>query len=112
MKRFWVRAGKPALIFFINNFVQFEQLVEELLNEMPYIEVSNQIFDLEMEKYKGRPEIFVQKLKSILQGNKHTDKYGNIILLITLEQKQEFLKKIKLNIMIKGFGPGDLIDSL
>lgn len=92
--------------------MQFEKLVEELLNEMPYIEVSNQIFDLEMEKYKGSPEKFVQKLKSILQGNKHVDKYDNIIQLTTPEQKQEFLKKIKLNIMIKGFIPGDLIDSL
>lgn len=79
---------------------------------MPYIEVSNQIFDLEMEKYKGKPEKFVQKLKSILQGNKHVDKYGNIIQLTTPEQKEEFLKKIKLNIMIKGFVPGDLIDSI
>jgi len=92
--------------------VQFEKLVEELLNEMPYIEVSNQIFDLEMEKYKGKPEKFVQKLKNILQGNKYVDKYGNIIQLTTPEQKEEFLKKIKLNIMIKGFVPGDLIDSI
>lgn len=96
----------------LNNSVQFEKLVEKLLNEMPYIEVSNQIFDLEVEKYKGRPEKFVQKLKSILQGEKYTDKYGNTIQLITPEEKEQFRKKIKLNLLIKSFVPGDLIDSV
>ena len=79
---------------------------------MPYIEVSNQIFDLEMENYKGKPEKFIQKIQSILQGNKHTDKYGNIIQLVTPEEKNLFRKKIKLNLMIKGFLPGDLFDSI
>ena len=92
--------------------MQFDKLVEQLLTEMPYIEVSNQIFDLEMEKYKGRPEKFVQKLQSILQGDSYTDKYGNTIQLTTPEKKDIFRKKIKLNLMIKGFVPGDLIDSL
>jgi len=92
--------------------VQFEKLVKKLLNEMPYIEISNQIFDLEMEKYKGTPEKFIQKLKSILQGEKHTDKYGNTIQLITQEQKDLFLKKIKHSYIITGFIPGDLINSL
>ena len=79
---------------------------------MPYIEISNQIFDLEMERYKGRPEKFVQKLKSILQGDKHTDKYGNTIQLTTSEEKNIFLKKIKNSYIITGFIPGDLIDRL
>lgn len=79
---------------------------------MPYIEISNQIFDLEIEKYKNNPEKFVLKLKSILQGDKHTDKYGNTIQLSAPEQKEEFLKKIKLNLIIKGVVPGDLIDSI
>lgn len=92
--------------------MQFETLVEEILTEMPYIEVSNQIFDLEMEKYKGQPRKFVQILQSILQGNKHTDKYGNTIQLVTPEEKKLFYKKIKLNLMIKGFLPGDLFDSI
>lgn len=92
--------------------MQFDRLVEQLLNEMPYIEVSNQIFDLEMEKYKGRPEKFVQKIKSILQGEKHTDKYGNTIQLTTPEEKNVFLKKVKNSYIITGFIPGDLIDSL
>jgi len=92
--------------------VQFEKLVEELLNEMPYIEISNQIFDLEMEKYKGKPEKFVQKLKNILQGEKYTDKYGNTIQLTTQEQKDLFLKKVKHSYIITGFIPGDLINSL
>lgn len=90
----------------------FEKLVEQLLTEMPYIEISNQIFDLEMEKYKGRPKEFVQKLKSILQGEKHTDKYGNTIQLTTPEEKNLFLKKVKNSYLITGFIPGDLIDSL
>lgn len=107
-----IRAGQLALIFFISNSMQFDKLVEQLLNEMPYIEVSNQIFDLEMEKYKDVPEKFIEKIKSILAGEKHVDKYGNTIELTTLEQRQEFLKKIKLNLMIKGFLPGDLLDSL
>lgn len=96
----------------LNNSVEFEKLVEELLSEMPYIEVSNQIFDLEMEQYKGRPKEFVQKIKSILQGNKHTDKYGNTIQLTTPEEKNIFLKKVKNSYIITGFIPGDLIDSL
>ena len=86
--------------------------MEQLLTEMPYIEISNKIFDLEMEKYKGKSEKFVQKLHSILQGDKYTDKYGNTIQLTTPEEKELFRKKIKLNLMIKGFVPGDLIDSL
>lgn len=92
--------------------MQFDNLVEQLLNEMPYIEVSKQIFDLEMENYKGKPEKFVQKIQSILQGDKHTDKYGNTIQLVTPEEKDLFRKKIKLNLMIKGFLPGDLFDSI
>jgi hypothetical protein len=92
--------------------MQFDKLVEQLLNEMPYIEVSNQIFDLEMEKYKGKPEMLVQKIKSILQGEKHTDKYGNTIQLTTPEQKNIFLKKVKNSYILTGFIPGDLIDSL
>ena len=92
--------------------MQFDALVEQLLNEMPYIEVSNQIFDLEMENFKGKPEKFVQKIQSILQGDKYTDKYGNTIQLITPEEKDLFRKKIKLNLMIKGFLPGDLFDSI
>lgn len=79
---------------------------------MPYIEISNQIFDLEMEKYKNSPDAFVKKLKSIINGEKHTDKYGNTIQLDTPEKKELFRKKIKLNLMIKGFVPGDLFDSI
>ncbi len=92
--------------------MRFDKLVEQLLTEMPYIEISNQIFDFEVEKYKNSPEKFIEKVKSILQGNKHTDKYNNSIKLITPEQKQELLKKIKLNYIIRGVIPGDLIDSL
>ncbi len=96
----------------LNNSMQFDKLVEQLLNEMPYIEVSNQIFDLEMEKYRGKSEMLVQKIKSILQGEKHTDKYGNTIQLTTPEQKNTFLKKIKNSYILTGFIPGDLINSL
>ena len=100
------------LLTVLNNSVQFDRLVEQLLTEMPYIEISNKIFDLEMEKYKGKPEKFVQKLQSILQGDKYTDKYGNTIQLTSPEEKELFRKKIKLNLMIRGFIPGDLIDSV
>lgn len=92
--------------------MQFEKLVEELLNEMPYIEIGNQIIDLEVEQYKKNPKEFILKLKNILQGNKITDKYNSSIQLTTPEQKQEFLKKIKLSYIIKGIIPGELIDSL
>jgi len=96
----------------INNSVQFDKIVEQLLTEMPYIEVSNKIFDLELEKYKTQPEKFVHKLQSILQGEKYTDKYGNSIQLLTPEEREQFRKKIKLNLMIKSFLPGDLFDSI
>lgn len=79
---------------------------------MPYIEISNQIFDLEIERYKGKPEKFIQKLKSILQGDIHTDKYGNTIQLVTPEEKELFRKKIKNSYIITGFTSGDLINSL
>jgi len=90
--------------------VNFETLVEQILCEMPYIEVGEDIFDLEMEKYAKNKNKFVQKLKSILQGNKHTDKYGNVIHLTTPQQKQEFAKKVNLNLMIKGFLSGSIKD--
>jgi len=96
----------------LNNSMRFDKIVEQLLNEMPYIEVSKQIFDLEMERYKGKPEKFIQKIQSILQGNKYTDKYGNTIQLVTSEEKELFRKKVKLNLMIKGFVPGDLFDTI
>jgi hypothetical protein len=89
--------------------MQFDKLVEEILTEMPYIEVGKDIFDLEMEKYAKNREQFIVKLKSILQGNKHTDKYGNIIHLTTSLQKQEFAKKINLNLMLKDFMSGNFI---
>lgn len=89
--------------------MDFKTLVEQVLCEMPYIEVGEDIFDIEMEKYANDKKLFIQKLKSILQGNKHTDKYGNVILLTTPQQKQEFAKKINLNLMIKGFLSGDSI---
>ena len=89
--------------------MNFKTLVEQILCEMPYIEVGKDIFDLEMEKYAKNKNKFVQKLKGILQGNKHTDKYGNVIHLTTPQQKQEFAKKINLNLMIKGFLSGDSI---
>jgi len=92
--------------------MQFDRLVEELLTEMPYIEIGDQIIDLEVELYKERPEEFINKLKSILQGDRVTGKYNSSIQLTTPEEKQEFLKKIKLNYMLKGFIPGSLIDSL
>ena len=79
---------------------------------MPYLEIGNTIFDLEIEKFAKNKEGFFAKLKSMLAGDKHTDKYGNTIQLTTTEQKQEFLKKIKLNLMIKDFLSGDSIDSL
>jgi len=92
--------------------MQFDKLVEQILCEMPYLEIGNVVFDFEIEKYVKDREKFLAKLKSILQGDKHTDKYGNTIQLTAPEEKQEFLKKIKLNLMIKGFLSGDSIDSL
>jgi hypothetical protein len=92
--------------------VNFDKLVEQILCEMPYLEIGNTVFDLEMEKFAKDREGFLAKLKSILRGDKHTDKYGNTIQLTIPEQKQEFLKKIKLNLIIKGFLSGDSIDSL
>ena len=92
--------------------MNFNTLVEQILCEMPYIEINKQIVDLEVEKYKNTPEQFVKILKNILQGNPHTDKYGNLFQLNNTKEQQEFLKKIKLNYIIRGIIPGDLIDSL
>lgn len=89
--------------------MNFNTLVEQILYEQPYVEVGEDIFDLEMEKYVKNKSEFVAKIKSIIRGDKHTDKYGNVIHLTTPQQKQEFVKKIKLNLMIKGFLSGDSI---
>ena len=79
---------------------------------MPYIEVANQLFDLEVELYKKTPELFLQKIKSILAGEKHTDKYKNTIQLIDDTQREIFKKKIKHNIMVRHLLPGDFLDNL
>jgi hypothetical protein len=100
------------LLMDLNINVQFDKLVEQLLTEMPYIEINNQIIDLEVEKYKNNPEEFVQLLKRIINGEKVIGGHGSIMHLTTPEEKQDFLKKIKLNYIIRGVIPGDLIDSL
>lgn len=101
--------------------MRFEKLVEELLTEMPHMLVNNKMIDLEIENhakvkdYKG----FFDKIKKIYNGEEYTfgtkhsqDGVGTTIQLITPQEKQEFLKKVKLNLMIKGFVPGDWLDSL
>jgi hypothetical protein len=92
--------------------VRFTKLFEQLLCEMPYIEVGKQIIDLEVEKYKNTPETFILILQKILQGKTHIDKYNNTMQLTSLKDKEEFIKKIKLNHIIRGIIPGNLIDSL
>lgn len=92
--------------------MQFDKVVEQLLNEMPYVEVSGQVFDLEGEKYKDTPELLLTKIKSILQGNKHVDKYGNTIQLQTSEEKSVFRKKIKQNNIVRKIVSGNLVDSI
>ena len=101
--------------------MQFDKLVEQLLTEMPHMLVNNKMIDLEIENhaktkdYKG----LLDKIKRIYNGEKYTfatkhstDGTGTTIQLTTPEERQEFLKKVKLNHMLKGFVPGDLIDSL
>lgn len=79
---------------------------------MPYIENNDEIFDLEIEKYKGNPKKFIQKIQNILQGIKHTDKYGNTIHLSTPLQKELFRSKIKQDPTLELFLTKDIINTL
>lgn len=79
---------------------EFEQLVkEEILNEMPYINVSPEnYYDLELEKYKDNFKDFVTKLKSIVMGIKQlpaNSKHGTSIELRTSEEVDKFLEQLK-----------------
>lgn len=79
---------------------EFEELVkEEILNEMPYINVSPEnYYDLELEKYKDNFKDFVTKLKSIVMGIKQlptNSKHGTSIELRTSEEVNKFLEQLK-----------------
>ncbi len=84
---------------------EFEELVkEEILNEMPYINISPEnYYDLELEKYKDNYKDFITKLKSIVMGIKQlpTDsKHGTSIELRTSEEVDKFLKQLKQDKMV------------
>ena len=75
--------------------MQFDDLVKDLLLEWPYIEVNNQMFDLEIEKYKKNRVGFIKFINSILRGNEVTDRYGNTLCLKTPEDKEAFKTALK-----------------
>ena len=70
--------------------------VENKLIEMPYIDYSNKVFDLELEKLKS-VEAIIDYIIDILKGKKFKDKYNNVIEIKSLRDKQEFLNELKHN---------------
>jgi hypothetical protein len=85
----------------------FNQLVETLLLEMPWLDfkVGNNRFaiDLEMEKYLIKQNntktydwnALIKVISSIVEGNKYVDKRGDSIQLTTSEEKQAFINALK-----------------
>ena len=63
------------------------------LQEMPWIEYSNKIFDLELENYHKASEL-ISFLKNLFDGQKYTDKYGNDIQLKSLNDKLDFIEAL------------------
>jgi len=79
---------------------------KQILNEMPYIMVQDDIFDLELEKIKSK-EQFISELKYIFSGKTQRDKYGGRIRHISKnkkkrdELKQEILDDPMVGMLIK-----------
>jgi len=67
----------------------FNEAVEQILTEYPYIEYINR-FDLELET-KRDANVILQFLKDIFDGEPKQDKYNNVISLQTDVEKRHFL---------------------
>jgi hypothetical protein len=80
-------------------------LYERLVAEMPYVDdCEGNIFDLEAEKFQKDYHGLVKKVKSILNGEKNTDKYGNTIELDgtnRIEWARELQKTIDVDSMLR-----------
>ena len=80
---------------------QFDQHVERLLNEIPYVDYISK-FDLEIEVRQNVKE-FLGFIKGIFDGNPETDKHSNTIALQTPEEKGYFLNSIMSDPIFKGW---------
>jgi hypothetical protein len=80
---------------------QFDQHVERLLNEIPYVDYISK-FDLEIEVRQNVRE-FLGFIKGIFDGNPETDKHNNTIALQTSEEKRYFLNSIMSDPIFKGW---------
>jgi len=79
----------------------FGKKVNELLNEVPYIEyISN--FDIEIEKRNDVRE-FLIFLNNMFNGQEQTDKYNNTIQLQTPKEKMFFLTNLKEDPLLKNW---------
>jgi hypothetical protein len=73
-------------------------LYERLVAEMPYVDdCKGNIFDLEAEKFQKDYHGLVKKVKSILNGEKNTDKDGTN----RIEWARELQKTIDVDSMLK-----------
>jgi hypothetical protein len=70
--------------------------------EMPHIDYGDEQFDLEFEVHKD-VTTFLLRLKSILSGDTHHDKYGNSIQLRTQAERKSFVQGLKKNNVFKNF---------
>jgi hypothetical protein len=70
----------------------FNSTVISLLNEYPYIQYIN-VFDLELEN-KRDPQVIMQFLNDIFNGETKKDKYDNVILLQSDSEKRYFLTEL------------------
>jgi hypothetical protein len=66
----------------MKKFMQFLNENENMLAEMPYVNISKDdpdvLFDFEFEKYET-PSDFFARLEQLFDGQEHEDKYGNAI---------------------------------
>ena len=79
----------------------FNSTVNNLLNEYPYIQYIN-VFDLELEN-KQDPQVIMQFLNDIFDGETKKDKYCNVISLQSDSEKRYFLTELINDKMFKMF---------
>lgn len=70
----------------------FDNIVNNLLNEIPYINYINK-FDFELEKRQD-VNMFLQFLLELFNGEEKIDKYDNRIKLSTPEEKKFFMNSL------------------
>jgi len=75
------------------------EAVERLI-EMPWLKVHGKDFDLELENFTSNTD-FIEFLSEIFSGKQVTDKFGNVLQLRGLSDKQNFIDSLYDNSLFK-----------